>query len=285
MNNESRRKDDRHPDRPLDWSDTETLAGQQWKAPVTPSAAPAAGQAGLASDYDLKAEQAYFDRWPDIATPAEAETAQVLTDELESLMDSLSIARTSLPPGGVEQAKKALRSLFARMSTPAAPVEISGLGRITNEDDGYLTLQFKDEGAACQFMRDYAPSVEVDDMPPLRDSEPSAQVTAKPIHVGTLSVYEDKETTFGHAYDISTNMAGHKALQGMDGYELYAVPGGQSPAPVTAEPAKEQAIIARVQAAICDANNGADIYMASMIAASRIMGDLAASPATNKEGE
>lgn len=38
---ENRRKDDRHPDRPLDWSDTETLAGQQWRTPASPSAAPA----------------------------------------------------------------------------------------------------------------------------------------------------------------------------------------------------------------------------------------------------
>jgi len=46
---------------------------------------------------------------------------------------------------------------------------------------------------------------------------------SKAVHVGTLSVYEDKEATFGHAYDISTNMAGHKALQDLDGAELYAL--------------------------------------------------------------
>lgn len=50
------------------------------------------------------------------------------------------------------------------------------------------------------------------------------------VHVGTLSVYEDKEASFGHAYDISTNMVGHKALRLLDGAELYAAaPSTQSP--------------------------------------------------------
>lgn len=51
------------------------------------------------------------------------------------------------------------------------------------------------------------------------------------VHVGTLSVYEDKDATFGHAYDISTNMAGHKALQVLDGAELYAAKPGSLAAP------------------------------------------------------
>jgi hypothetical protein len=47
--------------------------------------------------------------------------------------------------------------------------EIEGLGRITNEDDGYLTLQFKDEDAAQAFMQQYKPTVDVRDMPELRE--------------------------------------------------------------------------------------------------------------------
>jgi len=43
------------------------------------------------------------------------------------------------------------------------------------------------------------------------------------IHVGSLSVYDDKEATWGHAYDISTTYPGHKKLHGMDNAELYAV--------------------------------------------------------------
>lgn len=45
---------------------------------------------------------------------------------------------------------------------------IKGLGRMTNEDGGYITLQFKDFDAACDFMNDYSPTVEVGEMPPIR---------------------------------------------------------------------------------------------------------------------
>lgn len=53
-------------------------------------------------------------------------------------------------------------------------------------------------------------------------TSPAPSVKQGLTYVGTLSVYADKEATFGHAYDISTNAAGHKALQAMDGYELFA---------------------------------------------------------------
>lgn len=55
-----------------------------------------------------------------------------------------------------------------------APHAIAGLGRITNKDDGYLTLQFKDEAAAQAFMDAYTPSVDVRDMPPIRNNKPDA---------------------------------------------------------------------------------------------------------------
>lgn len=41
---QERRKDDHHPDRPLDWSDTENLAGQEWKAPAAPQAVAGKGE-------------------------------------------------------------------------------------------------------------------------------------------------------------------------------------------------------------------------------------------------
>ena len=43
------------------------------------------------------------------------------------------------------------------------------------------------------------------------------------LHVGTLSVFPDKESSFGYAYDISTNAPGHQSLQSMDGAEVYVV--------------------------------------------------------------
>jgi len=61
-------------------------------------------------------------------------------------------------------------------AAPAAepPIAIPGLGRMTDEDDGYVTLQFKDEAAAQAFMHGYGPSVEVEDMPPNRSTGPAA---------------------------------------------------------------------------------------------------------------
>ena len=50
------------------------------------------------------------------------------------------------------------------------PILVPGLGRMTNEDDGFLTLQFKDEDAAQAFMQRHECDVEVDDMPPSRDT-------------------------------------------------------------------------------------------------------------------
>ena len=43
--------------------------------------------------------------------------------------------------------------------------QVPGLARVTNEDDGYLTLQFRDEDAACKFMHEYHPTVESDEVP------------------------------------------------------------------------------------------------------------------------
>lgn len=53
---------------------------------------------------------------------------------------------------------------------PSRPVEsgghaIAGLGRMTDEDNGFVTLQFVDEESAQQFMTSYAPTVEDDEMP------------------------------------------------------------------------------------------------------------------------
>ena len=47
----------------------------------------------------------------------------------------------------------------------AAPFPITGLGSITNEDDGVLTLRFVNEEAADQFINLYEPTVDCRDMP------------------------------------------------------------------------------------------------------------------------
>lgn len=60
-------------------------------------------------------------------------------------------------------------SLIRGATPPAQPArEIAGLGRMTDDDEGFVTLQFKDEDAAQSFMAEYAPSVDVADMPPIK---------------------------------------------------------------------------------------------------------------------
>ncbi|MBU9406002.1 hypothetical protein KTE46_10000 [Burkholderia multivorans] len=95
---------------------------------------------------------------------------KVLTDEQRSTLESL--ARTSTP---YEQ--EVLRSILA--AHPGHPGiacagghGIAGLGRMTNEDDGFVRLQFVSESAADAFMEAYGPTVDVGQMP-----EPRAEVT------------------------------------------------------------------------------------------------------------
>ncbi|WP_249204599.1 transcriptional regulator [Burkholderia cenocepacia] len=49
---------------------------------------------------------------------------------------------------------------------------IAGLGRMTNDDDGFVRLQFVSEAAADAFMEAYGPTVDISEMP-----EPRAEVT------------------------------------------------------------------------------------------------------------
>jgi hypothetical protein len=49
---------------------------------------------------------------------------------------------------------------------------IAGLGRMTNDDDGFVRLQFVTEAAAEEFMEAYGPTVDVSQLP-----EPRAEVT------------------------------------------------------------------------------------------------------------
>lgn len=74
---QERRKDDHHPDRPLDWSDTETLAGQEWKAPAAPQAVAGKGEVPEGVYYSFEHDnfykqgsaegmsQLFYERWRD----------------------------------------------------------------------------------------------------------------------------------------------------------------------------------------------------------------------------
>ncbi|MET3371976.1 hypothetical protein ABIC89_001017 [Variovorax boronicumulans] len=63
----------------------------------------------------------------------------------------------------------------APASAPEAHHRIPGLGFISDEDEGRVTLQFKDEAAASQFMKEYGPSVDIDDMPTRAPEAPKQQ--------------------------------------------------------------------------------------------------------------
>lgn len=94
-------------------------------------------------------------------------------------------------------------------------------------DDGLTFLRLWNEGEFDTLRREWPEAPEAiyigaDAQHP--GSQPaSATVTGGFISVGTLSVFEDKDASFGHAYDISATAAGHRLLQGLDGAALFAV--------------------------------------------------------------
>lgn len=75
---------------------------------------------------------------------------------------------TVVPSELVKAQHLALRNAIKRHKE--GPILVPGLGRVTNDEDGFLTLQFKDEAAAQAFMQRYECDVAVDDMPPSRDT-------------------------------------------------------------------------------------------------------------------
>lgn len=72
------------------------------------------------------------------------------------------------------------RCLEADRTREGGAVKVPGLGRMFDDDDGFLTLQFVDEESAQRFIAAYYPSVEVDDMPPMR-SAPPEQAAREPL--------------------------------------------------------------------------------------------------------
>ncbi|WP_320533626.1 hypothetical protein [Robbsia andropogonis] len=75
-------------------------------------------------------------------------------------------------------AVSAIDALIARgcHAQSAEGTRIPGLGSMTDEDDGFVTLQFKDESAAQDFMMSYSPSVSIKDMPEIDRQETSEQL-------------------------------------------------------------------------------------------------------------
>jgi len=62
-------------------------------------------------------------------------------------------------------AQKAAKSRVTGHAQTAQPVKVAGPGSITNEDDGVLTLRFKDDDSAAAFMHAHLPTIDCRDMP------------------------------------------------------------------------------------------------------------------------
>lgn len=94
------------------------------------------------------------------------------TFTVNSFMELVRAAQSLRTPE--EKLQGAMRVMKAVDAMLEEPHPIEGLGSMTNEDGGFLTLRFKDEDAAQLFMQEYHPTVEANDMPPWPDDQPIA---------------------------------------------------------------------------------------------------------------
>lgn len=95
-------------------------------------------------------------------SPAAVTAAGVLKDFYQGV-DTLEEMKNNLWEG-----IKLPENLIAYLAH--APHRVEGLGTLTDEDDGIVTLRFVDEDAAQRFMHGYAPTVDITDMPELPTS-------------------------------------------------------------------------------------------------------------------
>jgi len=156
----------------------------------------------------------------------------------------LCIVPSAAAPAGLDERERFIWQMGYNAAAPAAPEQVQAAPYAYEQDNGADTELVY----AAWFEHGYGKMDPECIYRPLYLAAPIAAAPAAPeqmpaglVHVGTLSVYEDKDATFGHAYDISTNMAGHKALQLLDGAELYATkPGAAAPA---AEEVRDTALL------------------------------------------
>jgi hypothetical protein len=103
-----------------------------------------------------------------------------------------------------------------------AEVAPAGAQNATDRDLAYLIEYIPDEAVRNEAKRKLAAGAQ--NAEAIRNQAASEKF----VGVGTLAVYEDKDATFGYAYDISTNMAGHKELQKLDGATLFVLQTGSA---------------------------------------------------------
>jgi len=117
---------------------------------------------------------------PRVSDAAPAQQLEKLgpTQPLELNLRSLALQpATAIKAFGVGWAGRVAASAIEKLAAQAPQPKraIAGLGRMTDDDGGYVTLQFVDEAAAQAFMGNYVPSVDIDDMPPIREDAPAQQ--------------------------------------------------------------------------------------------------------------
>lgn len=110
----------------------------------------------------------------------------------------LNFAQTKSPGGRDEYANGFMESawqgwkLARRPAAPApeAPHPIAGLGSITNDENGFISLRFESEDAAQAFMQAYNPTVDCRDMPAWPDDrEAAAQASPAKADLSGLTSY------------------------------------------------------------------------------------------------
>lgn len=106
------------------------------------------------------------------------------------------------------------RAVMAALAS--RPTAVIGLGRMTQHGDGYVTLQFADDTAASDFMRDFEPTVDVRSMPCQATPPLPPQDAGKADHavlleaLACIEYYEGKEL----ADRVSAVLAKHGARIG-----------------------------------------------------------------------
>lgn len=119
--------------------------------------------AGAITMLELIAEHGAVAKFDDGQPTPNSELCKRFARELRDAAASFSAAPLSRNAGTEWAGVPVPENLIAYLTGASHKVE--GLGTLTDEDDGVVTLRFKDEASAQQFMNRYAPTVDIRDMP------------------------------------------------------------------------------------------------------------------------
>ncbi|MDN7744684.1 hypothetical protein QZM78_11570 [Burkholderia multivorans] len=146
----------------------------------------------------IEALHAADDEWNKFIAAAQADAREGLTDESVKRAFYAADCKTwyeTYPSAAMDVARAILAANLGQPGIACAGGHgIAGLGRMTNDDDGFVRLQFVTEAAAEEFMEAYGPTVDVSQLP-----EPRAEVANPTSTVGRLLAtaphFEECETS------------------------------------------------------------------------------------------